>query len=335
MEYSNSQGEVFKDFTKGGKDRKWRERKLKNIKLGERLKTLGYKTFTNVYTCSEVLRFKQYEDKSLKLYQTFFCKNKLCPICNWRRSMKYSYQAQMIVSEAMRREPRGRFLFLTLTVKNVEAERLNDTLTDLGRSFNRLMKYKAIDTNVIGYLRATEVTYSADREDYHPHIHVLLMVKPGYFKGGQYITQEEWTRLWAKACKLDYIPVVDIRAVKPNKRRRRKGDDGSNATEKAVVDAILETAKYPVKPFDVTDDKGGKKLSEEDEIRITGDMMEGLYRKRQIGFGKLFKQIKAEFELDDLEEGDLVNTGEETDSGENATDIIAVWNWELSNYYVH
>ncbi|MGO4931118.1 protein rep [Streptococcus alactolyticus] len=27
---------------------------------------------------------------------------------------------------------------------------------------------------VIGYLRAIEVTYNAERDDYHPHIHIVV-----------------------------------------------------------------------------------------------------------------------------------------------------------------
>ena len=37
---------------------------------------------------------------------------------------------------------------------------------------------------------------------------------------------------------MDYTPVVDIRTVKAHKRKNLKS-------------AIIETAKYPVKPFDV------------------------------------------------------------------------------------
>ncbi|MCC9878570.1 protein rep, partial [Streptococcus agalactiae] len=32
--------------------------------------------------------------------------NKLCPMCNWRRSMKYSYQTSKIVDEAIKKEPK-------------------------------------------------------------------------------------------------------------------------------------------------------------------------------------------------------------------------------------
>ena len=96
-------------------------------------------------------------------------------------------------------------------------------------------------------------------------------------------------KLWAKAMKLDYTPVVDIRTVKAHKRKNLKS-------------AIIETAKYPVKPFDV-DTEDVSLFSEFKKDKITDDLSQGLHRKRQIGFGKLFKEIKAELALDDVEEG--------------------------------
>ena len=86
----------------------------------------------------------------------------------------------------------------------------------------------------------------------------------------------------AKAMKLDYTPMVDIRAVKADKGKGLKG-------------AILETAKYPVKPFDVTDKKTD--FTDQEKLQIVDDMLTGLHRKRQIGFGKLFKEIKKTWTL--------------------------------------
>ena len=119
--------------------------------------------------------------------------------------------------------------------------------------------------------------------------------------------------------KLDYTPMVDIRAVKADKGKGLKG-------------AILETAKYPVKPFDVTDDK--MDYTETEKLQIVDDMLTGLHRKRQIGFGKLFKDIKKELELDDLEDGNLVQTGEDTESRSTGREIVAIWNWQRNNYYI-
>ena len=312
--------QVFQDISKTGKDRKWRERKLKNIELAGQLDILGYRSFERVYQCAEVLKFVEQTDGTKKLYQSYFCKNKLCALCNWRRSMKYSYQASKIVEEAMIRQPKGRFLFLTLTVKNVTGQELNQSMTDILRGFNRLMKYKKVDKNMIGFLRATEVTYSKQLDNYHPHLHVLLMVRPSYFQAkADYINQEEWTELWRKAMKLDYTPLVDIRAVKADKGKGLKG-------------AILETAKYPVKPFDVTDDKAD--FTDQEKLQIVDDMLTGLHRKRQIGFGKLFKEIKKQFDFDDLEDGNLVQTGEDKDGTSSGREIVAIWNWERKNYYL-
>src|SRR5699024_12504502 len=94
----------------------------------------------NVRQCAEVLTFLKQENGDLKLNQAWFCKNKLCPICNWRRSMKYSWQATQIVDEAMKREPKGRFLFLTLTIKNVPGKELNKDMTNLNKAYDHLFK---------------------------------------------------------------------------------------------------------------------------------------------------------------------------------------------------
>lgn len=309
----------FKDKDKNGKDRKWKERKVANIDLAASLERLGYRNFNNVYECAEVLRFREQEDGSLKLFQTWFCKKKLCPICNWRRSMKYSYQAEEVITEAMKQYPKGRFIFLTLTVKNVNGDFIKQEITQISEGFNRLMKYKKVDKNVIGYLRALEITYSTNRDDYHPHLHVLLFVSSSYFtgNGNNYISQDEWTNLWQKAMKLDYVPVVNVKAVKATEKYDLKG-------------AILETAKYPVKPFDLLNDD----FSAETKDMITDDLTKGLHRKRQIGFGKLFKEIRKELQLEDIEEGDLISVEEDDENTSSVKEVIAKWNWERKNYYL-
>ncbi|MFK5277859.1 protein rep, partial [Lactococcus lactis] len=84
--------------------------------------------------------------------------------------MKYQVQISKIVEEAMIRKPKGRFLFLTLTVENVSGEGLNNELSLLSEAFNRLMKYKKVSKNILGFLRATEVTRNESMDTYHPHI---------------------------------------------------------------------------------------------------------------------------------------------------------------------
>ena len=313
MSQINNQEEILLDKSKNGKDRNWQGRKILNLKLSDIFSYLDYnKVFVNrVSTCADTLKFMKQADGRLKLYQAYFCKNKLCPMCNWRRSMKYSYQTSLIVDQAIKKEPKGRFLFLTLTVKNVEGDKLSDTLSQLTQAFNRLFKYKKVQKNLIAYLRSIEVTHNENENTYHPHIHVLLMVKSSYFKTkNDYINQEEWGDLWSKSLKVDYIPIVDIRKVK--------------SQGKGLKGAILETAKYPMKPIEFY----------VKNAQVVDDLYNGLYRKRQLGFGGLFKQIKKQLDFDDAENGDLVHTSEDGEDVSSGTKIVAIWNATKQNYLI-
>lgn len=314
MSKKEFQGQILKDLNSKGKDRNWRGRKILSLKLANIFEILGYnaKMIDRVASCGSFLSFIRDSDGTLRLYQAFFCKNKLCPMCNWRRAMKYSYQTSRIVDVAMQREPKGRFLFLTLTVKNIPGDELKNTLTKMSEGFNRLFKYKRVQKNLLGYLRSVEVTYNEQEKNYHPHIHVLLFVRPNYFngRGDNYISQVEWGELWAKSLKSDYVPMVDIRAVKP--------------TGKGLKGAILETAKYPTKPMDLN----------LNHAHVVDDLYKGLHRKRQLGYGGIFKIIKKELAMDDVEDGDLVHTTESQDDLSNGTKIIAIWNVLRQNYFI-
>src|SRR5699024_6863342 len=80
----------YKEINKKGKTRQWSEKKVANITYAELLQILEFKKFNNVKQCGEVLEFKPSDTGHLKLYRAWFCKSKLCPVCNWRRAMKQS-----------------------------------------------------------------------------------------------------------------------------------------------------------------------------------------------------------------------------------------------------
>jgi len=318
--YFREKSRVLVDKTKSGKVRPWREKKLANISYWELLHILEFKKAERVKGCAEVLEYKvSPETGEINLFRVWFCKSRLCPMCNWRRTMKHSIQTQKVVAEVIRRKPKARWLFLTLTVKNVyDGEELNKSLSDMAKGFNRMMKYKKINKNLIGFMRATEVTVNKTDNSYNQHMHVLLAVESTYFDGSaNYISQKQWTSFWKRAMKLDYDPIVDVRAIRP--KNKYKSD---------IKSAIDETAKYPVKHTDfMTDD-------EERNLQIVSDLEEGLHRKRLISYGGLLKEIHKELNLDDVEDGDLVNVDDEKNVDEDAYSIVAVWNWERRNYFI-
>ncbi|HDK8112656.1 TPA: protein rep [Staphylococcus aureus] len=318
----NQDNKTLKDLTKSGKQRPWREKKIDNVSYADILEILKIKKAFNVKQCGNVLEFKPTDEGYLKLHKTWFCKSKLCPVCNWRRAMKNSYQAQRVIEEVVKEKPKARWLFLTLSTRNaIDGDTLEKSLKHLTESFRRLFKYKKVSKNLIGFMRSTEVTVNKNDGSYNQHMHVLLCVESKYFRGSEnYISQNDWINLWQKALQVNYRPVANIKAVKPNK----KGD-------KDIQAAIKETSKYSVKSSDyLTGDH-------EKDAEIVSDLEQGLHRKRMLSYGGLLKQKHKILNLDDAEEGDLVKTSDDemtTDEEEKAHSITAIWNYEKQNYFL-
>ena len=309
-------------MSKSGKQRPWREKKIDNVDYADILEILKIKKAFNVKQCGNVLEFKPTDEGYLKLYKTWFCKSKLCPVCNWRRSMKNSYQAQRVIEEVVKEKPKARWLFLTLSTKNaIDGETLEQSLKHLTKAFDRLSRYKKVKQNLIGFMRSTEVTVNKNDGSYNQHMHVLLCVENAYFrKKENYITQDEWINLWQKALQVDYKPVANIKAIKPNK----KGD-------KDIQAAIKETSKYSVKSSDYLTG------NHEKDSEIVKDLEQGLYRKRMLSYGGLLKQKHKILNLDDAEEGNLIQTSDNektTDEEQKAHSITAIWNYEKQNYFL-
>lgn len=312
---------ILRDKTKKGKVRPWKEKKIANVDYFELLHILEFKKAERVKACAEILEYKM--DKQTletKLFKVWFCKSPLCPMCNWRKTMKHDVQSKKVVAEVIRQKPSVRWLFLTLTVKNVyDGEELNKSLSEMARGFRNMTQYVKVKKNLVGFMRATEVTVNDTDNSYNQHMHVLLCVESTYFyNAANYINQKQWIKYWRKAMKLDYDPNVKVQVVRP--KNKHKSD---------VDSAVAETIKYPVKDTDYrTSDK-------EKNLKRVADLEEGLYRKRLISYGGLLKKVHKELNLDNVEDGDLVHVDEEEkEINENAYSVVAYWNWERENYFI-
>jgi plasmid rolling circle replication initiator protein Rep len=309
-------GEKMTDRTKSGKIRPWRQKKTENVKYSEYLEILKFKKAYNVRTCAETLNFSVDQNGEKKLYQVWFCKSRLCPMCSWRRALKTSVELEKVLSAAVAEYPNSQFLFLTLTIRNVTGDKLKWTLKRLTDAFHKMMKYKKIKY-VQGYVRSTEVTVNESDGSYHPHLHVLLMVAPTYFTGGGYLTQETWTELWKKALKIDYRPMVNIKKIHDKKGK------GS------LKSAALETAKYQTKSKNYLNDDVDDHVNLE-RLKILENALKGT---RQFGYGGVLKDIANKLKLPD--EDDLVHVDGETDEGnkKKVKIIMATFDYTKMDYF--
>lgn len=184
-----------------------------------------------------------------------------------------------------------RVLLLTLTVRNPKADELSDTIKKMSKAWMRLSDDDRVKGSVKGWFRALEVTYNAKDDTYHPHYHVLLMVRGDYFdtRKTHYIPQEEWQQIWQRVLDVDYLPSVDIRSV--------NGKAGSKLTEETKK-ALHESTKYATKPQNMYKLFPDGATVPEHIVKTLHDALKG---KRLVGWGGTFKQLRAELALPDVE----------------------------------
>ncbi|MFG5208185.1 protein rep [Bacillus licheniformis] len=329
---------ILEDETATGKKRDWQGKKSRSDLmakhyegLNERIGVPYYsKRAKRMFECAEQLWFKRDpETGKLKLKRAHFCKGRLCPMCAWRRSLKIAYHNKLIVEEA-NRQYHCAWLFLTLTVRNVEGDELRPRITDMMQGFRKLFQYKKVKSSTLGFFRALEITKNHEEHAYHPHFHVLIPVKRNYF-GKSYISQKEWTSLWKKAMKLDYMPIVHIQRVKGKAKIDAEQIESEVREAMEEQKAVLEISKYPVKDTDIL---RGNQVTE-DNLDTVYYLDDALSSRRLIGYGGILKDIHKELNLGDAEEGDLVKIDEENDEVANEVfEVMAYWHPGIKNYII-
>lgn len=289
------------------KDVKWTLYKRSTIKLSNILhiapKSWGYapKAF-NLQHCADQLDFAfrecQDDPTRLKLFlmTATFCRERGCAICTWRKSMRWQALMFRAESDFKKHHPRGRWLFLTLTIANPKIQDLRETLRILHQSFGRFMRYKRINDSVISGIRFTEITRPKKQPNTHahPHLHVALYVGEKYFVGRNYIKHSEWQELWQKAIGVDYCPQVHVRTIKSRQKK-----DGS--TVDAYTAMVLETVKYSTEFDDLIGD------GNLDSNRWVYEYFRQIKGMRFVSPFGMAKKILAELD-DDVSNDDMIHT---------------------------
>lgn len=232
MDCANSYGEILynESISKTLSDaEKWQLKKLRLVPVFER-STLLQDYGRKLFECGSFLSFGEDEAGHSVLSGANFCRTRWCPMCQWRRSLRL-YAAMSQLWDTLR-DQGGEFLHVVLTVRNCSAEDLPSTLDRMQLSFRHMIRDPALK-GWVGALRFTEVTTNATldpRSMFHPHFHVLVMVRASYFHSRYYVATKMLRELWQQYLSVDYLPQVFMR--------------------KADQRAINEIAKYCVKPFD-------------------------------------------------------------------------------------
>ena len=269
------------------RDRIWDEKKAKadiSSKVFERFgnSPRDESRARRIKDCAGFLSFGRDSNNQLHLIQAHFCRNwKACPICQWRRSLMYKARFYNNMPKILEQYPEMKFIFLTLTVENCLLSELRTTIQMINRAFNNMTKLVFFKKNIVGYCKNIEVT-KADDGKAHPHAHILLMVKPSYYSGKNYLSQIAWQKIWKKCLKVDYNPVLDIRT--PD-------------TKKTLEENIKELLKYPIKESTI-----------DTKSKWFYNYTQQVHKLRFISTGGILKDIVKESQVEDEE---LIKMNEE------------------------
>lgn len=212
-------------------------------------------------------------DTKDRIIKANFCKNRLCPICNYRKSIKTWAKITKRVNEID-----YKYIFITLTIKNVIAENLNKSIDDMMIALKKLTNRRQWKRIIKGYIRGLEITYNATDKSYHPHFHVLCAVPTDYYSSTNedYISFRTLQKMWKESTNADYNINVFIEPI----------------TEKE--NAVAEVAKYAVKIADVLSSK-----IDFDRVQAMKTIAFAIRNRRLIGTAGVLKMNNIDEEVID------------------------------------
>ena len=260
---------------------KYNKNKLKSqsfsVLIKNKVSNLG---MSRIKICGDFLAFiadKQVENK--KLAKGNFCSHRFCPLCAWRQTKKDALKIDVLM-KYINIENEKEFIFVTLTTPNVPASELKNEIDFYNKSFKKLLERKEFE-HIKGYIRKLEVTYNAERSDFHPHFHIIFAVNKRYFKTKEYIKHQDLLNLWRDVTGKPEITQVDIRRIKQNE----------NKTE------VYEIATYSAKPSQYIEN--GKEIFD-----VFYDTLSG---RQLLVYSGLFAKANKKFKTKELEKYKLLD----------------------------
>lgn len=239
------------------------------------------------------------------LVDSWFCRIRGCPVCDWRGSLVHAMDLERIVLKFIEESgydyesERGRkfpIVMFTGTTPNVTADKLPEAIDKLlsavrfmnNEVFNPNKKRRYLDWKfVVGSCRKIEITYNKKDDTYHPHVHWLWALHEDYYTSKFYKKTEDFSEIWAK--KAGGF-VVDIRTAKS------KDTDPESALESQVRAITREVAKYATKASDFFEDDNCLEPAKEGEV--WANIKRALKGRQVISYALRLNEIRKELKMD-------------------------------------
>lgn len=262
----------------------------KNLKL-DRLKE-----------CGNFIKFQSSEDKTkFILAGGNFCNNRFCPFCSWLKAKRTAFELLELIKVVEYTEKLA-FIFITLTVPNVSREKLREEIECFNKSFKRLFETKEFKAFNKGFIRKLEITYNEERNDYHPHFHLVVAVNKSYFTSRNYMSKRRLLELWQRATRNPNITQVDIKPCRMD-----------------TIKQVMELATYSAKQGDLYSSK-----------EVFDGFYEGLFRKKLLVYNGIFKEYKKKIDIGEVDPTQVIELNQLLEE----TTKEFYLQWEKDNYLI-
>lgn len=229
------------------------------------------------------------------------CRDRFCPMCNWRLSLQRYAQMQAVINELRPKMEQfnSKVALVTLTIRNVSVQQLRKTIAGMSKAWDGFRNTKAFK-HCLGWARSVEVTYNPDKNTMHPHYHVLMI----YDTPDINMQQEEKRILkaWKASNNLSYDPQVNVREAY------------SKTDRDSIAAAAGEAFSYSIRAKDTEMMPDG----------VLGRFAKEVSGLRFASYGGEVKKIRAKLKLsDELEEED--HRSGICECGSKMEELVLVW----------
>ena len=263
---------------------------------------------------------------------SYGCRDRLCAICAAKLARATAAQALqamavMQLDESLQGCTWG---LLTLTVRNVPADKLSETIDNMLHHWAALRRVRPVARIMRAWARNIEITYNKERHTYHPHIHCIVAVTDAdmcvlsqtHPDKGTDIPQwpaMQWAAWWRQAANLDYTPVCDIRPLTSS-------------------DAVYEVSKYATKPSSIFDSA----LSFGIKKKVVRTIADAIYSRRLKSYGGAWLKARRALNMRPAEELDDTELSAAADGlehqcacGSSMPLVSVVLQWSGLSYDLH
>lgn len=256
-----------------------------------------YRRAGRVYQCRAAI-WEVHDTMGVHYETAYACGDRMCPACARSRSLRAAANAAQVAKLLCARGQLPTSYHVVLTIRNINSDALRTTIGTMIDALRWMLKRRTVAPYIAGWARNIEITYSHTRQDFHPHVHLLVIPAEG--AADTIACSQWWAAQWADALAacgsvLDYEPICHSVAT-------------------WSVGALAEVSKYITKLSAIYT------LPQEQRYEAVKAIDEAVRGRKLLSYGGIWAATRRE-----LRQRDDIDTGDQYTERVGCTATYLVW----------